>query len=539
MGAGGKITFAYDANGSLTTQTQTDASNNTVAGKSRAQFYTSFNMPQSMGQGTTSAAFYYGPEHQRVKQISSVQGTTVYVNPGNEGALFYEKDVKPDGSIEQRAFISAGGQTVAIVKATTSGGTTTTSVRYLHRDNLGSVTTVTNEAGAVIERLAYEPFGKRRFANGTADPNGTILPQNTDRGFTGHEMVDEIGLVHMNGRVYDPTIGRFMSADPYIQFAGDLQSYNRYSYLLNNPLWATDPSGYKINWGRVVRTVVAVVVAYYTGTWIGGEVTWAYAATSANAATIGSVAGGVAGGFAGGMVASGGDLKAGLYGAVGGGIGGAFAGTGMFGQMVGGGVNGYLQTGTAQGFARGFAAGAIPDDLGFASYRTSPEANIGIGIARDGLRGAIIGGRDGVIRGIGYGQLNNAIGHLVGATTGSYRGFKDGAFYYEGDFYDDVRTRPDGYRIAPAVTLGNVISGPNGIMTDPSFALLDRHERNHVFQSSERALGALYLIAHTVDVSIGYVGVSLSGTTKGYLLEEQVQNCPYSALHRGPASACR
>jgi RHS repeat-associated protein len=258
---GSNIAFAYDANGALTTQSQVDAQSNAVPTKSRSQFYTSFNMPQSMGQGTTSAAFYYGPEHQRVKQISSVQGATVYVNPGNEGALFYEKDTKPDNSIEQRAFITAGGQVVAIVKALTSGGTTTTSVRYMHRDNLGSVTAITDESGTVVERLAYEPFGKRRFANGANDPNNTLLPQNTDRGFTGHEMLDEIGLIHMNGRVYDPLVGRFLSADPHIQSPGSLQSYNRYTYVGNNPLNSTDPSGY-FNLGSWFK---ASTTAFMTG----------------------------------------------------------------------------------------------------------------------------------------------------------------------------------------------------------------------------------------------------------------------------------
>jgi RHS repeat-associated protein len=97
----------------------------------------------------------------------------------------------------------------------------------------------------VLERLAYDPFGKRRFANGSGDPGNTIRPLNTDRGYTGHEMLDDIGLVHMNGRVYDPLVGRFLSADPFIQSPYNLQSHNRYSYVMNNPLGYTDPSGYR------------------------------------------------------------------------------------------------------------------------------------------------------------------------------------------------------------------------------------------------------------------------------------------------------
>ena len=62
--------------------------------------------------------------------------------------------------------------------------------------------------------------------------------------FTGHEDLGELGLIHMNGRLYDPAIGRFLSADPTIQYADDMQNYNRYSYINNNPLSAGDPSGY-------------------------------------------------------------------------------------------------------------------------------------------------------------------------------------------------------------------------------------------------------------------------------------------------------
>ncbi len=51
-------------------------------------------------------------------------------------------------------------------------------------------------------------------------------------------------MIHMNGRVFDPELGRFLSADPFVQFSQNLQSFNRYSYLLNNPLSYTDPSGH-------------------------------------------------------------------------------------------------------------------------------------------------------------------------------------------------------------------------------------------------------------------------------------------------------
>ncbi|MCP4304185.1 MAG: RHS repeat-associated core domain-containing protein, partial [bacterium] len=76
-----------------------------------------------------------------------------------------------------------------------------------------------------------------------ADPLA-YQPIVTPRGFTGHEHLDAVGLVHMNGRVYDPELGRFLSADPFVQDATDLQSLNRYTYVLNNPLSLTDASGF-------------------------------------------------------------------------------------------------------------------------------------------------------------------------------------------------------------------------------------------------------------------------------------------------------
>jgi RHS repeat-associated protein len=92
--------------------------------------------------------------------------------------------------------------------------------------------------------MAYEPFGKRRQPVGPVDINNQIVGVATDRGFTTHEHLDELGLIHMNGRVYDSTIARFVSADPTIALADDLQSYNRYSYGYNDPMSGADPTGF-------------------------------------------------------------------------------------------------------------------------------------------------------------------------------------------------------------------------------------------------------------------------------------------------------
>lgn len=119
---------------------------------------------------------------------------------------------------------------------------------YLHKDHLGSVAAITTADGALAERLAYDPWGKRRHIHATPgkpDTRDAIVGVRTDRGYTEHEHLDEIGVIHMNGRIFDPLIGRFMSADAVIPDPFDLQSYNRYSYVENNPLRNTDPTGHE------------------------------------------------------------------------------------------------------------------------------------------------------------------------------------------------------------------------------------------------------------------------------------------------------
>jgi RHS repeat-associated protein len=121
--------------------------------------------------------------------------------------------------------------------------TATLSTRYFHTDHLGSVSVLTDETGTVVERLSYDAWGKRRFANGTDDPSGSITSQST-RGFTGEEELSVSGLLHLNGRVYDPLLARFTSADPTVTDPLNPQGWNRYSYVGNDPLAFTDPNGF-------------------------------------------------------------------------------------------------------------------------------------------------------------------------------------------------------------------------------------------------------------------------------------------------------
>ena len=128
--------------------------------------------------------------------------------------------------------------------------TQTTSIRYLHRDHLGSVRAVTNASGSAVTTASYDPYGGRRLDDGSRESSATELEAAAGnrtldgvRGFTGHEQLDRIGLVHMGGRVYDPRLGRFLSPDPVIGNPGSSQSWNLYSYAGNSPMSFTDPTG--------------------------------------------------------------------------------------------------------------------------------------------------------------------------------------------------------------------------------------------------------------------------------------------------------
>jgi RHS repeat-associated protein len=107
------------------------------------------------------------------------------------------------------------------------------------------VDAVANSSGSVIETRGYDAYGKPR--NGSwADLSPAKIASTavTPKGFTQHEHLNQIELIHMNGRAFDYNLGRFTGVDPFIQFPLNSQSLNPYSYILGNPLSGTDPTGY-------------------------------------------------------------------------------------------------------------------------------------------------------------------------------------------------------------------------------------------------------------------------------------------------------
>ncbi len=86
------------------------------------------------------------------------------------------------------------------------------------------------------------------------------------RGYTGHEHLDDIGIIHMNGRIYSPKLGRMLSPDPVTQAPNNGQNYNRYTYAYNNPLNLT-PVGSLLNTALQTRAPVQALLARQSRLW--------------------------------------------------------------------------------------------------------------------------------------------------------------------------------------------------------------------------------------------------------------------------------
>jgi RHS repeat-associated protein len=116
-------------------------------------------------------------------------------------------------------------------------------IYYIHIEHLGSWNTITDENGNLLQELSFDAWGNRRNPATWRSFTGTPPAPLFDRGFTGHEHFYTFGLINMNGRMYDPLVSRMLSPDNFIQAPDFSQSFNRYSYVWNNPLVYTDPSG--------------------------------------------------------------------------------------------------------------------------------------------------------------------------------------------------------------------------------------------------------------------------------------------------------
>jgi RHS repeat-associated protein len=162
----------------------------------------------------------------------------------------YERRVNKNGTTAATTWrIEAGERVVAqIVRTRDNLGAYTTSNQYLHDDDLGSTVLVTASAGMgdvdTVARTSSDPWGRARNPDNWNAWQTDAQAGAVGIGFTGHRAELDHGLIDADGRMYDPTSGRFMAPDPLVTQAYAGATYNRYAYVGNRPLRFTDPSGW-------------------------------------------------------------------------------------------------------------------------------------------------------------------------------------------------------------------------------------------------------------------------------------------------------
>lgn len=224
--AGNGFDYFYDANGNMVDSYSVAA--NVRGGIDRSFVWTQFNKVQQITSSNGSTTYSYDADHQRLTKTIAGGTTKLYI-----GKL-YEKSTN-GAATYRKAYIYAGGQLVAVQEQVDQLAKT---MHYAHIDALGSIVAMSNDQATLESQRSYDAFGTQLGLIG-----------GTDRGYTGHEqsydLLDgEYGLINMNARLYDPVLGRFISADSCIDDPFNMQSFDRYHYALNNPLKYSDPSGY-------------------------------------------------------------------------------------------------------------------------------------------------------------------------------------------------------------------------------------------------------------------------------------------------------
>lgn len=400
--------YSYDNNG------------NTLIGRNVTRFeYTKYNKVSSIdNQQNGVTTFEYNTNHNRIKRTTTTPDETIEIYYAGGVEFVYK-----NGSYsEVRRYIPGG------VSTTFTNGNSTTN--YFHYDHLGSIDSVTNEDGLLSEKLYFDPWGRKyrvdkesmtQEVRGFALETLVDLSELTFRGFTGHEHVDHLsseegaGIIHMNGRIYDPTLGRFLQADPFIQAPLNSQNYNRYSYVLNNPLSYTDPSGYnfvkkfgrklirgaaKIFGAELVNLVGSFVAGYFGGPW--GAAAWQYEFTRAMG---GSSSGALRGAFTA-------YVTAGLSGYSTGNAFGDFLVRGAIG-----GASSYLNGGN---FGHGFWSAGLSHAAGGTNATSNPYANVVFSAAIGGTISKVTGGK--FANGVYSAAFSAALAQDWGSSNGKGRG---------------------------------------------------------------------------------------------------------------------
>jgi RHS repeat-associated protein len=293
-----------------------------------------------------------------------------------------------------------------------------------------------NWGSPTTQRESFDAWGERRdpatqvtfrTSEGDAFRSG---PETYERGYTGHEQLDDSGLIHMNGRLYDPELGPMLSPDPYVQVPEYSKNFNRYSYVLNNPLNLTDPTGFswlKTNWRTVVVIIVVAIVTWGVGAYFAAG---AYAMGGSSFATLTMTTAGLTPA----LTATG------------------MAATGAITGAVGGGLNAALAGGNSGDILRGATVGAVQGAIaGGALHRLVEAAAAAEGASGAGLTAAHVAGH-----GVVGGASNTARGGKF--SDGFYSAAAGAAASYFGPFRNTGGPAGVMARTAQAGIVGGTVS---------------------------------------------------------------------------------
>ncbi|SEQ96806.1 RHS repeat domain-containing protein [Segatella baroniae] len=364
-------------------------------------------------------------------------------------------------------------------------------------DNLGSILSVMDENGTQVFDASYDVWGRQTV---------TLNTIGLHRGYTGHEMLMEFDIINMNGRLYDPVLGRFFSPDNYVQMPDNSQNFNRYSYCLNNPLKYTDPSG--DFWNLII------------GAAIGGVFNWASHGFQLNAKGLGYFATGAVAGAVGAGLASGVNVAM---------AGGNFW-TGAAGLAKGIASTGFLAgaaSGASAGFAGGFIYGAGNSWVDGHSFGKGLLAGLesgGIGALESGLTGGIFGGIDAMDN-----HANFWTGRGYFDTTGAmaYQGCKPKEFKIGDKIKAKYVGRFEGQRVFESKYLGSLSSGEYAAFTLPDIGIF---AGEGVFSSSQ--INGLVMMQHEFGHVLQYRKVGIDFYYE-VIAKESAMNCNnfFNILH--------
>jgi RHS repeat-associated protein len=250
-----KATVSYFANGNINSKsdagdyiygqssspyqlTQINNAQNNISINTLNVFYNDFKKVSQITEATSNKQFnfVYGNDEERIKMEYSVNGVNQYTRYYTDN---YDRQENADGSFKEWSYI----YTPTGLTAVHYNNNGTTQLLFTETDHLGSPLVVANSSGAILEQYSFDAWGRLRNPSDWNDYHTNITSNYMIRGYTGHEMLGEVGIINMNGRIYDPVLGRFLQPDNFVQAPEDLQNFNRYSYVLNNPLKYNDPSG--------------------------------------------------------------------------------------------------------------------------------------------------------------------------------------------------------------------------------------------------------------------------------------------------------